>query len=101
MRLVAIQAIELFLNAWLLTKGHSPSKLRGMQHDLEERTKLAVASGLVLRARTSEHLNSMGRTREYLIMRYGPEMASTASQINRLFATLDEVAEKVAKQLNP
>lgn len=34
-------------------------------------------------------------SREYLITRYGPELASTLSQINRLSATLEEVATKV------
>ncbi|WP_292657903.1 hypothetical protein [Mesorhizobium sp.] len=30
-----------------------------------------------------------------MITRYGPELAATASQINRLTATLEEVAVKV------
>lgn len=34
-------------------------------------------------------------TREYLITRYGPELTSTLAQLNRLAATLDEVATKV------
>jgi hypothetical protein len=33
--------------------------------------------------------------REYLVMRYGPETKVTASQVNRLSATLAEVAGKV------
>jgi hypothetical protein len=39
--------------------------------------------------------------REYLVTRYGPEMTSTASQINRLTATLEEVAIKVTKVVRP
>ena len=34
-------------------------------------------------------------TREYLVTRYGPELTSTLAQLNRLAATLDEVASKV------
>jgi len=37
----------------------------------------------------------MAGNREYLVTRYGPEMAATISQINRLTATLEEVANKV------
>ena len=99
MRLVSIQAIELYLNALLLHCGNTPAKVRGLQHDLEDRTEQAVACGLKLRVKTAEHLKTMGRNREYLVMRYGPEMASTASQINRLYATLEEVSSKVSKLL--
>lgn len=99
MRLLAIQAIELYLNALLLSSGHSSAKVRGMQHNLENRIKLAADCGLTLRVKTKEHLNAMERKREYLVMRYGPEMASTASQINRLLATLEEVSTKVSKKV--
>jgi len=99
MRLLAIQAIELYLNALLLEHDHTAAQVRGLQHNLEERAKLAAACGLVLRAKTKEHLRAMGRKREYLVMRYGPEMASTASQINRLLATLDEVGAKVSERV--
>jgi hypothetical protein len=98
-RLLAIQAIELYLNALLLHAGHSPATIRGMQHSFAKRTDAAVASGLKLRKRTAEHLKAMDGNREYLVSRYGPEMTATASQINRLEATLDEVAEKVAAQI--
>jgi hypothetical protein len=37
--------------------------------------------------------------REYLVTRYGAEMTSTVSQINRLTATLDEVANKVTAMI--
>ena len=99
MRLVSIQAIELYLNALLLHCGNTPAKVRGLQHNLEDRTEQAIACGLKLRVKTARHLKTMGRNREYLVMRYGPEMSSTASQINRLYATLEEVASKVARLL--
>lgn len=94
-RLAAIHSIELYLNAFLLHRGHSAGRIRGMQHDLAARTDLVVASGLRLRKRTVGHLNAMEGNREYLVTRYGPEMTATVSQINRLTATLEEVANKV------
>jgi hypothetical protein len=59
------------------------------------RTDLAISGGLHLRKRTATHLHAMAESREYLVTRYGPEMTTTVSQINRLTATLDEVASKV------
>ncbi len=102
-RLTAIHAVELYLNSFLLRRGHSPAQIRGLQHDLWARAKLALAAGLNLRKRTAEHLRSLSEGREYLASRYGPELAATMSQINRLVATLDEVANKVTKlaALNP
>ncbi|CAN7626667.1 hypothetical protein LJR219_004856 [Phenylobacterium sp. LjRoot219] len=94
-RLSAIHAVELYLNALLLHLGHTPAKVRGLQHDLAARTDLAIAGGLALRKRTEAHLRAMAGSREYLVSRYGPEMTSTLSQVNRLAATLDEVALKV------
>ncbi|MGX5805855.1 hypothetical protein ACWGS9_32245 [Bradyrhizobium sp. Arg314] len=94
-RLSAIHAIELYLTALLLHRGHSPNQIRKMQHDLSARTEQALEAGLRLRAKTARHLQSLSQNREYLVTRYGPEMAATASQINRLTASLDEVASKV------
>lgn len=96
-RLNAIHAVELYLNALLLHAGLPSSRIRGLQHDLATRTELAVENGLMLRQRTAAHLKAMGSSREYLVTRYGPELTSTLSQVNRLAATLDEVAAKVAK----
>lgn len=95
-RLSAIHAIELFLNALLLQRGHSPEEIRGLQHDLGARAELSIAVGLRLRMRTAKHLQTLSQNREHLITRYGPELATTASQINRLTATLDEIASKTS-----
>ncbi|WP_245331132.1 hypothetical protein [Mesorhizobium sophorae] len=94
-RLAAIHAIELYLTALLLHRGHNPNQIRKMQHDLSERTDRAIEAGLRLRAKTARHLQSLSQNREYLVTRYGPELAATASQINRLTATLEQVAAKV------
>lgn len=96
-RLTAIHAIELYLNAFLLTRGHAPAEIRALQHNLWKRADLAIAFGLNLRKRTAEHLRSLSAAREYLVSRYGPELSATMSQINRLEATLNEVANKVTK----
>ncbi len=98
-RLSAIHAIELYLNALLLHRGYAPSKIRRMQHNLAERTGLAIAGGLRLRSRTAAHLNALAENREYLVTRYGPELNGPTSQINRLEATLEEVAKKVTEML--
>jgi len=98
-RLSAIHAIELYLNALLLFRGQETSRIRGLQHDLAARTEMAIANGLQLRKRTAEHLSAMAGNREYLVTRYGPEMTATISQINRLTATLDEVANKVSAMM--
>ncbi|MEA3001285.1 MAG: hypothetical protein QOH81_73 [Sphingomonadales bacterium] len=100
LRLSAIHAIELYLNALLLHRGVEASCIRGMQHDLAKRSALATAGGLKLRARTEAHLNTLAKTREYIVTRYGPELSGAASQINRLTATLDEVAKKVTGLLS-
>lgn len=96
-RLNAIHAIELYLSALLLHAGYEASRVRGLQHDLAARAELADACGLKLRLRTIGHLRSLADTREYLISRYAPESASMLSQVNRLEATLEEVAKKVGQ----
>lgn len=98
-RLCAIHAVELYLNAFLLHNDYTPDKLRGLQHDLATRVELASSAGLKLRKRTILHLKQMHESREYLLTRYSPELTSTVSQLNRLNATLDELARKVAEEL--
>lgn len=93
-RMVAIHAIELYLNALLLAAGRPAEKVRGLHHDLGVRTELALGEGLQLRKRTVQHLQTLSETREYLLTRYDPA-ASAASELNRLVATLTEVSEKV------
>lgn len=93
-RLTAVQAIELYLTAFLLHRGYSTIEVRRMGHHLGLRAEAAAAVGLQLRKRTHEHLVSLSASREYLITRYCPEGLDSASQINRLTATLTEVTHK-------
>ncbi|WP_199202284.1 hypothetical protein [Mesorhizobium sp. 113-3-3] len=93
-RLVAIHAIELYLNAHLAASGMSLKRIRGLHHDLAQRAHLAASFGLVLRKRTADHLARLTGDREYLETRYDPDMTTT--QVNDLIATMDELAKKVA-----
>ena len=93
-RMAAIHAIELYLNAFLAAAGHPAIEIRGMYHDLSVRTELALAAKLNLRKRTVSHLKAISQRREYLLARYDPAVSST-SELNRLDATLAELAAKV------
>lgn len=95
----AIHAIELYLTALLLKHGMSAGDVRALQHSLQERVALAAHFGINLRANTLEHVRTLDQNREYVIARYGPELLPTVSQMNRLTATLDEVARKVSRLL--
>lgn len=95
-RLLALHSIELYLSAFLLAKaGHDPKKIRDLQHDIGKRSQRAIDAGLILRKRTAEHLATLSSNREYLVIRYGPEMIATLSQVNRVMATLEELSRKV------
>ncbi len=99
-RLCALHGIELYLNAYLLHHGATHGEIRKLFHDMAKRTQLAQGHGLVLGAKTARHLECLSLNREYLRVRYEPEeQALTRSQVNRLTATLDQVAEAVARAL--
>jgi hypothetical protein len=103
-RMVAIHSVELYLNAVLVAGGHPPAKLRGLHHDLASRIKFAPITELNLRTRTLGHIRRLSEAREYLATRYDPA-PSTPSQLNRLEATLSQLAAKateyVAQQARP
>src|SRR3546814_17664079 len=96
-----IHAIELYLNALLLHKGHAPAEIRGYQHDLAKRAGLAAAKALRLRQRTLHHLGSLSAGREYRATRCGHELGGNWNQLNRLTATLAEVRAKVGAAIYP
>jgi HEPN domain-containing protein len=100
-RLSAIHAVELYLNALLIHAGHEPASIRNLQHDFAARTDLALQCGLTLRRRTADHLRSLTGSREYVVSRYLPGDADSLSRLNRLAATLEEVAAKVTKLVAP
>ena len=96
-RLVAIQAIELYLNALMLSRGLSPADVRALQHDMAARALFTRKSDLVLRKGTVEHLIKLSEWREYLMSRYAADPPSRMSPPNRIDATLREVSQKVSK----
>lgn len=94
-RFCAVHAIELYLDAFLSALGESPARLRAHGHDLRMRAALAMDLGLSLRGKTRLHLIRLTLDREYLALRYGPNRAASLSELNRLTATLAEIARKV------
>jgi hypothetical protein len=95
-RLLAIHAVELYLNAFLVDAGEPHDRVRGLQHNFTKRLEFVRSHRLILTNKTQRHLESLTNTREYLTSRYDPR-ASAVSHLNRLEATVDEVAEKVHK----
>ena len=94
-RLMAIHAVELYLDAFLRARGHTAAELRRRPHNFAARSELALKAGLNLRKRTVKHLGTLTTTREYLVARYGAEQVVPMSPLNRLSATLQDVANKV------
>ncbi len=85
----------MYLNAFLVFHDINHKQVRGLQHDLAQRTAMASQKGLCLRAKTQAHLLKIHDQREYLVVRYGPEQIGGLSELNRMFATLKEVSTKV------
>lgn len=98
-RLCAIHAVEMYLTAFLVFHGSDHRQVRGFQHDLAQRAAMATEKGLRLRVKTQAHLLKIHDRREYLVVRYGPEQAGGLSELNRTFATLNEISTKVRTAL--
>jgi hypothetical protein len=90
-RFCAVQAMELYLDAYLRGAGESPCRLRGHRHNLGMRAALAMARGLPLRRKTALHLVALSRERAHAALRYGPARPASACELNRLVATLAEL----------
>lgn len=97
--LCTIQAVEIYLSAFLIFHGVDRRHVRGLQHDLARRTTMAHERGLCLRAKTQAHLQRITDERDYLVVRYGPEQISGLPQPNRMFATMKEVSTKVRRAI--
>ncbi len=96
-RLCSIHAVELYLNPFLRSRGVPNCQIRARMHNLADEDFVAT---LVLRRKTAQHLEAMTEKREYLIARYGPEVADRLTEITRLKATLGEVSKKTARVLS-
>ncbi|MCL6684291.1 HEPN domain-containing protein [Sphingomonas alba] len=98
-RLVVIQSVELYLDAYLRTQGLRPASLRKVPHNFKARAEMAEEAGLILSKGTVDHLKRMTETREYLVSRYDPDPQEKLSEITRLAATLHEVASQIEAAL--
>jgi hypothetical protein len=96
-RFCAIHAVELYLNAFLRHRGATPGEVRAKLHALDDGS---FAAALDLKDRTRRHLSWMTANREYLISRYAPELLKTQSEVNRVAATMNEIAKKARRFLN-
>lgn len=94
LRFTAIHAIELYLSALLLKGGQTPEDILQLRHGLQPRAELAKKLGLVLRQGSFDHLGALDLNREYPTARYGSGDPKAASPVNRLVATLNDVARK-------
>lgn len=99
-RLCALQAMELYLCAFLRSKGTTPTEIRSWMHDIAHHSESARRLGLNLRVRTVRHIHRIAQGREYVAVRYDPSMPLIAPT-NRLQATLDELAVKVSRLMAP
>jgi len=99
-RFCALHALELYLDAFLRALGESPCRLKAHAHNLGMRAALAIARGLPLRRKTALHLVALTSGRGHLATRYGPVRPAAKCELNRLAATLEEVAAKVAAALS-
>ena len=96
-RFCAIHAIELCLNAFLREGGATAGEIKARHHDIHDQEFIAALS---IRKKTAEHLRTLVDRREYLVARYGPELCSQQSELNRLTATLKEVLLKTCKHIS-
>jgi hypothetical protein len=94
-RLLALQAIEGYLIAYVRYHGMKNDDVRCLNHDLVQLVDKAGSCGLILRNRTHVHLSRISRTREYLFVRYGTSPHEDTSQPAALQSTLSEVMQKV------
>ena len=98
-RFCALHAIELYLDAFLRVAGESPGRLRAHSHNFGLRAALAMRAGLDLRRKTALHLVRLTAARTYVADRYGPTRTAEPCEMNRLAATLEEIARKVRDAL--
>ena len=96
-RFTALHAIELYLSAYLRLYGIEDGVIRKTGHHFRQKAEMATMLGLKLRQKTLQHLDAIGENREYLVARYHLEELPMCSQVNRLEATLAELAGKINK----
>ena len=93
--LCAVHAIELYLHAFLKHRGTIHSELRSMHHNVADMLDRAVKEGLVVDARTVEHIGRLVGKREYLVSRYAPDRLADLSHPDRILASLKAIGDHV------
>ncbi len=96
--LAALYAVECYLDAYLMTRGLQPVVVKGLGHSLTQRNILSAAADLNLSKRTQQHLCALDTSREELIAGTDDNCFAALSEVNKLFGTLAEVAEKANAQ---
>lgn len=96
-RLAAIHAVELYLTAVLLAKGHDAKQVGKLRHDLCGRLKRA--GDLSLRRRTISHLSALTECDEYRATRYQPQNLTSPTPLTSMKATLNDVQAKAQNAL--
>ncbi len=95
-----IHAIELYLQALLRMDGVCPVEARGFRHRLSDIAAHPSVAALALRKRTRDHLCSITQSREYLVVRYAPDLKAERSQRNQIEASLEDLARKIGARFN-
>lgn len=99
--LCAIHAIELYLHALLRQEGTPYPALRDHHHKLADMVTYECVAELNLRTKTIQHLKTMTDSREYVVVRYAPEMKHKRSNPTQVEATLKDIADKVIERFTP
>jgi hypothetical protein len=97
---LALHSVELYLNALLLTFGHSAKDIRKLQHDFAGRCIAAGRTPLRLSQGTLSDLVRTTSAGEYRSRRYDTACVKV-SELNRREQTLREVAQKVTELVCP
>lgn len=96
--LSALSAVECYLDAYLIAHGLQPAVVKELGHNLTQRSILAIAAELKLSKRTQAHLNTLNTSRDDLISGADKNCFAALSEVNKLFVTLDEIAQKVTAE---
>ncbi|MFD1942989.1 HEPN domain-containing protein [Paradevosia shaoguanensis] len=99
-RLLSYHAVELFLKAYLRSRGESIASLRGHGHDLESMLRQAEALGLVSSPKVRKFARKIGWHNDYVRARYLVTRAEGADAARRILGCAEEVREQVRRALS-
>jgi hypothetical protein len=90
-RLCALQAIELYLHAFLRFRGVSVKQIKARQHNVWHEE---FCQRLELDKRTREHLQRISKDRVYVAVRYPGEVSTRLCEPTRVERTLRAIRDK-------